>query len=162
MMIFPILQMQHKKKDLLIHSMMKPIIRPSQPEHLLCHQFTKKPYWIGHLNHLSLWSHKRPPAAPLMPRLAKLSNKPLNGNGGVKIWHLLLQEFAYPPISWGLVGPSVCVAHRCCHWTPLFWTYLVLIIVAERILVQEDCWSNSMGEITCLVIFIFSGPTQLL
>lgn len=143
-MIFPTLQVQHRKKDLLVHSMVNPVIRASQPEYQLCHQFTHRPPPPPHWN--GLWSHKRPPAAPLMPGLARLSNKTLNGKGGVKTWHLLLQEFAHPPVNWQLVGTSVCIAHRCCCWTPLFLRYLVLVIAAERILEQEDCWSNLVVE----------------
>lgn len=143
-MIFPTLQVQHRKKDLLVHSMVNPVIRASQPEYQLCHQFTHRPPPPPHWN--GLWSHKRPPAAPLMPGLARLSNKTLNGKGGVKTWHLLLQEFAHPPVNWQLVGTSVCIAHRCCCWTPLFLRCLVLVIAAERILEQEDCWSNVVVE----------------
>lgn len=55
----------------------------------------KKPRWIGRLNRLSLKSHQRLPVAPLMARLAKLSNQTSNGKSGIKIWHHPLQKFAY-------------------------------------------------------------------
>lgn len=79
MMVFPTLWTQQRKRDLPVHSMMNPIIRPSQPEHQLQHQFTKNPCRIGHLTHRSLWSYKRPPFMPRLSEANNLSNKTLNG-----------------------------------------------------------------------------------